>query len=61
MGTATGEEDDDITVPGGWAGTDEDFSTAVSDRIGLPEIDRLSELTGGAISDRNPVIEGENL
>ncbi len=57
IGGATGEGDDKI-VPGGWAGTDDDTSTAPSDRIGVPELDRLSELTGGAISDDNPLIEG---
>lgn len=52
MGGATGEADD-ATVAGGWAGTDDDTSTAPSDRIGLPEENPLDELTGGAVTDRN--------
>jgi hypothetical protein len=60
VGSATGEGDDQI-LPGGWAGTDDDASTAPSDRIGVPAPDRLAELTGGAISDDNPVIEGGRL
>ena len=57
IGSATGEAEDILTA-GGWAGTDDDTSTAPSDRIGLPPEDRLAELTGGAISDDNPLIEG---
>lgn len=58
MGSSTGEGED-VIAAGGWAGTDDDTSTAPSDRIGLPVADDLAELTGGAISDKDPMIEGE--
>jgi len=58
LGSQTGEGED-IIAPGGWAGTDDATSTAPSDCIGLPPSDQLAELTGGAVSDRNPLIEGE--
>ena len=35
LGSATGETEH-ATVAGGWAGTDDDTSTAPSDRLGIP-------------------------
>ena len=58
MGSLTGEGEE-VVAPGGWAGNDDATSTAPSDLMGLLVEDKLAELTGGAVSDEDPMIEGD--